>query len=197
MSSELESRTPHFGLRDFLFYLVPGGVTLLAAAVVAGVTPADVRDWGGVGGSIVGLFVAYSLGQVLYPLTYVFRRARLFRWRFAPRGSWSDEPLEFAHDHLKALEQHPAYYSAVIFRDRSFARFALAMLVPSILLGVAVAVRTWSLSPLIRIIALLVGVLAAAGFYLRFRKYDLRYHREVLLCMGKDVGPIDGVEAMD
>ena len=33
MSLSVESKTPYFGLRDFLFYLVPGAILLLAILI--------------------------------------------------------------------------------------------------------------------------------------------------------------------
>jgi hypothetical protein len=71
--SDLDSRTPHFGLRDFLFYLVPGGVTLAAVLAFSMETWRDEFTNLGVGAALVGLLGAYFLGQLVYPVTYLLR----------------------------------------------------------------------------------------------------------------------------
>jgi len=64
MSTIPESRTPHFGLRDFLFYLVPGFVVLSALALLAGIDRQTLADFSSLGASITAIILAYVLGQV-------------------------------------------------------------------------------------------------------------------------------------
>jgi hypothetical protein len=191
MKDELDSRTPQFGLRDFLFYLVPGGITLAAACVAGGVRLTDVKEWGSVGESIVGLLFAYFLGQVMYPVTYPLRT-----W-LAPKAVWVTPPAEFAKLHLQALEQHSGYYVGVIFRDRSFARFALAMVFPTLLFGLSLANRMLPTSKSGARFLLAVTIAAAYGFIVRYRKYETRYHLEVLMCMGREFEAPKSTQALD
>lgn len=169
----IESKTPHFGLRDFLFYFVPGGVVFLSILLFAGVQPEQIDRFDGVVVSLASMFVSYLLGQIVYPATY-----RLRRLVPPDRGS-SKAPDEFSGAHLSLIENHTAFYTAVVFRDRSFARFANAMVLPTFLLSVAVATRLWHSARGWAVAAVLLGCAFAVGFVLRYQHYEERYRNAI------------------
>ena len=76
------------GLRDFLFYVLPGAVLLLGLLALTGVGPHDLKSYLGVTSSIFGVLGAYLLGQFAYPLSY------LARWTMDSRGRLARLPGE-------------------------------------------------------------------------------------------------------
>lgn len=191
MSDNPALPSTNLGLRDILSYLIPGGVVLTGMTGLLGITPDAMKEWGTLWGSIVGLFAAYFLGQMIYPVTYPLRR-----W-FAPQGEWTGRAKEFAQLHFEAVEKYPAYYGTVVFRDRSLARFALAMVCPTTFLTVVLVFRIWDYSLSQACLVGITGLLATAGFVWRYRRYDHRYHARVLLCGGKDFKDPGAVDSLD
>ena len=176
MTAELESRTPHFGLRDFLFYLIPGGVVLMGIILMIQISEEHLKCLGDIGGAIIGLFLAYTLGQIIYPLTNILRRG------LCPNGHWKKYPHKFAKKHMFAIENHPLYYSTVLFRDRSFARFSLAMVCPMLFIGISFFVFLKSISLHWALFSLILAIISAGAFTLRYRRYEKRYRLGVLMC---------------
>lgn len=191
MSTPAEIKTTYFGLRDFLFYLVPGSVVLLAILFFAGFDFSTIGDYGNLTTSVFGIIFAYCLGHVIYPLTYLVRR-----WLLHPLVEWlksddvaAEDELRFKNRHQRAIENHSLFYTEEISRASSLARFASAMVVPCILLGGGVMYfmshysgkHQASLKHL-AVPALLLGIVAAAGFGYRYGRYNLRFRRMVMSC---------------
>ena len=176
MANDFETRTAHFELRDFLFYLVPGGVVLLALLVLCEFDLGRIIGFDGIVLSLVAVFLAYFSGQVVYPLSYPLRQL------FSPGRTWVEDLVTFPDAHKSLIQCNANFYLALVFRDRTLARFAIAMVTPTMFLTVALVLHLarrgtpcYCLA-----IALLLGALAAYGFIRRFRHYDHRYRRQVL-----------------
>jgi len=91
------------------------------------------KDLGSPGTAIFAILVAYFLGQVIYVLTYPLRAI------LGPKEEWSEHSPEFKDAYMCLIEQYPEFFAAEVSRYRSLARFALAMVVPSLLIGSSVA----------------------------------------------------------
>lgn len=175
MANTSEYRTPQFGLRDFLFYLVPGGIVLVSILVFFGIEDTKVHEFGELSKSLFTILLAYFLGQVIYPITYPLRK--LFR----PSGEWEKIDRDvFAKAHMRIIEELPAFYVVLVFRDRSFARFASAMVFPTIALAGSFTIRLWGPFQILAIAVAIIGVISAICFVLRFRHYDRRYRNHIV-----------------
>ena len=173
MESEYRGRAPSFELRDFLFYLIPGAAILSSLLAIVRPEPSLVKDLG-FSGALAAIFLSYFFGQIVYPLTY------LLRWLLAPADLAKEDSEEFAAPHFRLIEQHPVFYTVVVFRDRSFARFSLAMVFPTALFGSFLGVALLACNPWLGSSAIALGFVAAAGFCIRYRHYERRYRTEVL-----------------
>ncbi len=165
----MEVRSPHLGLRDFLFYLVPGSIVLMSVLGASGVSATSVGEWGNLGGSLLGVLVSYAVGQAIYPLVYPIRRI----WQ--PDGEWLAHSEEFRDAQIKLITSSAVFYTSVVFRDRSFARFSSAMVIPCLAAGAAAVRLAWNSSALLACVYGALGAFAACGFVYRFRHYDRRY----------------------
>lgn len=54
------------GLRDFLFYIVPGGTVLLGMGHLLNVSAVSVTELNGISESIAVLVIAYAAGQLAH-----------------------------------------------------------------------------------------------------------------------------------
>ena len=188
MRGSLEGKTSDIGLRDFLFYLVPGAMVLASVLLFAGTEPAQLQKWSGLGGSFAAVIVAYVLGQMVYPLSYIPRKL------FFTKGRSLSKFDELSIKTIRAIEEYQSVFVSISFRDRSFARFTLAMVFPTILLGIALF---WTLRlqhfPLAMLVVAL-GFAVAAGFIFRAKHYDTRYRR-VLSAISGDAGQLKNGDA--
>lgn len=207
MKDSADSRAPYFGIRDFLFYLAPGLVVLACVLIVTG----TVREWTasslGIGTALLAVFAAYVLGHVVYPLNYPVRKI-IYRKRPCPRESWPaasngskaereaikrycyEKCSEFLSSQDDLLNDEASAYHAETARYRILARFASAMVLPSMGLGLVAALYEWSIgtSP-DRSVSLLagldnagrgalyagLGILVSVGFSIRARRYQNRF----------------------
>lgn len=189
----IESKTPHFGLRDFLFYLVPGGVTLAAFLLVFGSSFIKVEQFGKVSTSIFAILAAYFLGQVMYGATYILRN------HLPKDKSWWEEDTPIFRDaYMWVIEKHTTYHVAEIFRYRNFARFCLAMVLPTLIVTVAGVIRLWTVSVPWCFIVIAVGMFAVYRFIKRYIRYDSEYRQYVQRCwslpwekLDKDINRMD------
>ncbi|UCD63513.1 MAG: hypothetical protein JSW34_12315 [Candidatus Zixiibacteriota bacterium] len=174
MSTIMEPKTLHFGLRDFLLYFFPGSIALVGVLLfffpLANIVSVTGEDLGRV---LLFLLVAYFLGHAIYPISLPLRR-----W-LAP-GGWIEEDPEFSHRHSELLNSHEIFYVAIIFRDRSLTRFTIAMVTPTAIASVALALDIASREGYLPGgAAILAGMLVTYGFIYRFRHYHERYKKAV------------------
>ena len=185
-------RAESFGLRDLLLYLIPGGIVLLGVLVTAGDFPHELGRYPGFAASLLGVLIAYFLGHAIYPINY-----RLWKWilphkncRKKDERECSEECEYFSRAYSRVADAHWEYHISEVSRFRSLARFASAMITPSILLAIAVIVRLWldrGDSSLAVLIALTVavsalGLLCVIGFVGRYKRYQLRFMNLVWRC---------------
>ncbi len=197
MASKFQSGLPHFGLRDFFFYLLPGAVALGSLELVFKLKTAVAPGLGSIEASAIAVIFAYYLGHVIYPLAYIPRLAlRLINVLRMPKDEKNEEKprwydglvskyrknreleVAFAKDHMLVVEQHPAFYNTVAFRDRSLARFSSGMIFPTLLVAYALDGKISASSEEVWAAA----IIAAAGFWCRFLHYNRRYKTEVSRC---------------
>ena len=179
MASALESKTPHFGLRDFLFYLVPGVPIFLAIIIHLAIDVTSITKFGGLASSIIAILAAYILGQISYGFTYPLRK--ILRYGF----SESEKGDNFQEHYMWAVENHTAYYTAEIFRYRNFARFCLAMISPCLFLGGSLLLRFWDHGAW-RYIIFFSMIFSVWAFIHRYFRYSKEYIRMVQLCWDFD-----------
>ena len=77
---------------------------------------------------------------------------------------------------LEVIEQPQNLFLPLSFRDRRFARFSLAMVFPTIFLGIAIGAKMLAVSPVMGTLVVILGFAAAGGFVYRRRHYNRRYH---------------------
>ena len=180
MAAIPESRTPHFGLRDFLFYLVPGFLILLTLALFADIDEATLSKFATIGGSVAAILIAYVIGQINYGCTYPLRRL------IKVQTPWEETDPEFQKAYMWLIEKHPGYYTAEVFRYRNFARFSITMVVPSVSFGIAAAVRLRSYAPVWAFLAIVLAIVALCVFIVRYRHYTKRFLNQVFHCWSFD-----------
>jgi hypothetical protein len=178
VESEYHGRTPNFGLRDFLFYLIPGGVILASLVILVYPEPDILENWTGLNAAIAGILLAYFFGQATYPLVYIIRPHT--RRVSALRDFPNEDDTEFARQHFHLIEQHSVFYDTVVFRDRSLARFSLAMVFPTVLFTASILRVIYASSLCIVGAVVVIGGLAVYGFWLRHVHYERRYRMEVM-----------------
>lgn len=69
----MQVASPHLGLRDFLFYLVPGAIVVLAAILALQVGGDVAEKWDSLGGSLAAVLISYAIGHAVYPIAYPIR----------------------------------------------------------------------------------------------------------------------------
>jgi hypothetical protein len=190
---EIQAGASQLGLRDFLFYLVPGSLFLGSAVLLSHVNLAQVRDLSGFGASILGVLLAYFAGQVCYGLTYPLRNL------LGKKSRQVEDSAEFTQIYIWVIEEHPTLYSTEVVRYRSFARFSIAMVFPSLLLGISITSRLAAISLRLSILSLLCTILIVVSFIYRYRRYDKIFCSLVLTCRSMDwskfeQGEVRGVE---
>jgi hypothetical protein len=177
MATNIETSVAQVGLRDFLFYVLPGAILLLGLLALAGAGPADLKPDLDVTSSIAGVLVAYILGQCAYPLSYVVRCAMNGRGRLKKRDSKEAETFKAAYRAIAAGEE--LYFAVEVFRYRTMARFCAAMVFPLLLAGLGIAVGRWRLDALVRWGVALIALVTCAGFLWRYYRYECRYRSSV------------------
>lgn len=173
-----ESTTPHFGLRDFLIFFVPGGVLLAGLLLLAGVSLVALKTHGfdGIATSIAGIIAAFYLGHISYGTTFLLRR--IFN-RYTGCDEFSQA---FQLDYMACIENHPRIYTSEVTRYRAIARHCLAMVFPTLILGCGATLRVLS-SPFLWVLAIAVAtVFAEITFIYRYIRYSKIWKQHVELC---------------
>lgn len=192
MSQSSHYRVDSFNLRDLLLYLIPGGVVLLAFLVVASDFASQLLQKSGFPISLLGILMAYFLGHAIYPINYRLWKLILPDQDCRKRHGYKcNEDCEcFSRAYSKVADLHWDYHISEVSRFRSLARFASAMIVPSILLSIAVAFRILHDLPsfpravpiVLAVVVIVSGLLCAKGFASRYKRYQLRFMNFVLTC---------------
>ena len=128
MSESVESSVAQVGIRDFLFYVLPGFVLLIGIFAWAGISLKDVQASGDISSSVVAILLSYCLGQFIYAYSYPIR------WlleKIRPFKLEKDDSENFQKMYLKATENHGSYFEVEVFRYRTFARFCSLMIIRS------------------------------------------------------------------
>jgi|SRR6185295_3003197 len=181
MATDIETSVAQVGLRDFLFYVVPGAILLAGVLAQKGIGLPDLQPYLGVSSSIAAILASYILGQCAYPIGYFFRRAmnKLGRLRNLPGEG--NEAFEEAF--RKAANDSPTYFATVVFRYRTLARFCSAMVFPVAFMAAGAAMGSWHLDGP-RISAIFFTATAVCGGFLwRYHRYEYRYRSSLLTTM--------------
>jgi hypothetical protein len=171
MSDNVETSVVQVGLRDFLFYVVPGATVLLGALGFQGVTLADLPENQDLILSTIALFAAYILGQCTYALSYPVRALV----KLAEGGGGDDDDLAFRQKYRQVARTDPAFFAVEVFRYRTMARFCTVMIVPVLLAAVGVLCGPWPLSVGERWAVAAFALVTEANFVVRYRRYWRRY----------------------
>ncbi len=174
MSDSEESTVAQVCLRDLLFYVLPGSIIILGVGALAGVMPADLRDYAGLAPSVAGLLLAYAFGQCAYPLAYLIRYAmeKLQKEK-------KDVPL-FRLAYRSAPTEAPVFFSVEVFRYRTMARFCSVMAAPVLFSTLAIIHGQWDLEERWKIVTVITGLSIVIGFLYRYHRYEARYRSAVM-----------------
>lgn len=179
------------GLRDFLFYVLPGSVLLLGLFAFLGIHTRSFLDDLGVASSLAGLLLSYLLGQCAYPAAYVVRGVMN---RLPPlRELCGEESLHFIAAYASIATTKPTYFAVEVFRYRTLARFCSLMIVPLLVFCYATVVGSWGLEASTKIIIVSLTALTICGFLWRYSRYETRYRKAVwdaqcrLVTSGRDI----------
>jgi hypothetical protein len=184
MSEFSESKTPYFGLRDFLFYLVPGAIVLLGALIFWGTLPNWISSSSSFAPLAISVLISYYLGHAIYPLNYPIRKLFVHRGKKnvcdKKKHPYCTESCEdFKNSYMNAFKQGSGFFVSEALRHRSLARFSSAMIFPSLWLTFAflfsykgVTLTSIILGPIIIVI---IGLAITYGFYTRYNHYQQEF----------------------
>jgi len=189
MSTDIETSVVQIGLRDFLFYVVPGALLLTGILTFSGVGVSDMQPYLGLTSSVAAIMVSYILGQCSYPIVYVFRRLlnRIGNLESLP----GEHTATFKSVYYQIAADAPLYFAIEIFRYRTLARFCSAMIFPVLFAGAGIAFCPWDLSMEKRVLIMILGLIVSAGFAWRYHRYEGRYRsacKEKLTALARDFG---------
>jgi hypothetical protein len=182
VSGNVESSIAQVGLRDLLFYVLPGSVLLVGFAALVGVDPENLEPYAGLAASLVVLLVAYALGQLAYPLAYPIRSA-MNSFQSVDK---SDE--EFRRAYRVAADAAPTFFAIQIFRYRTMARFCSVMVGPTLIASASVAWGSWNLGKPWQWGISAIGVGAIAGLLYRYNRYETKYRTAVMELVNDHTG---------
>lgn len=186
MDGNFETSVSQVGLRDFLFYVLPGGILLIALFAWKGTTGKDLEDYLGLGPSLAGILVAYALGQCAYVISY------LIRW-LLDRFQAIDKTIPtFRRAYRCAPRDNGTFFAVEIFRYRTMARFCSVMVFPVCVAALGILLGHWPVTYHEKIAATCFGVIGLFGFIYRYHRYEGRYRKAVLECQSSDPGPSAG-----
>jgi hypothetical protein len=177
MAADVEASVAQIGLRDFLFYVVPGAVFLAGFSALVGVSARDLQPYLGISVSLAGILLSYIVGQCAYPLSYVIRTImnKFGALRSLPR----ERSPTFIAMYRTLARDHPTFFSVEIFRYRIMARFCSVMVFPFLFAAWGVYRSPWGLSVEWRTGGWIVAMLVCVGFLLRYYRYEDRYRSSV------------------
>jgi hypothetical protein len=182
--AEVETSVAQVGLRDFLFYVIPGTVILAGILAFEGVDGKDLQAYSGFSSSIAGILLSYALGQCAYPLAYLVRAfGNLFgRLRYVE----GEENSHFRSTYRLMAANNPTYFAVEIFRYRTMARFCSLMVSPVVFVAGAILFGQWHLNTREKICLAGTALLASAGFVQRYCRYERRYRASLHDDLAKD-----------
>lgn len=174
MSGNVESSIAQVGLRDLLFYVLPGSVLLFGIGALVGVHPEDIEPYAGLTASLVGLLAAYALGQIAYPLAYPIRSGMdVFQ-------SIQKSDTLFRRAYRTAADEAPTFFAVQIFRSRTMARFCSVMVCPTVFSSASAAWGSWSLGRTWQWSICIAGAGAVVGLLYRYNRYETNYRTAVM-----------------
>jgi len=173
MNDKVETSVVQVGLRDFLFYVVPGATILLGALGFKGVTFVDLPTNLDLVLSALALFGAYFLGQCTYAFSYPVRAAV----DGITGGGPSDDYAEFRQRYRDLSRTDPVFFAVEVFRYRTMARFCAVMIVPVALAALGVVLGRWPLSAGDRWVVAAFALSTEVNFVVRYCRYRRRYRR--------------------
>lgn len=179
MTKSVETSVAQVGLRDFLFYVLPGAVLLFGLLAWKGTTAADLKDYLGVGPSLAGILIAYALGQCAYAVAYPLR-ALLNSFQSIDKAKPS-----FRRAYRCAPSTNTVFFTVEVFRYRTMARFCSLMVFPVLFASLGIIFGRWSAAPVERTLVAVFAVIAVAGFLYRYHRYEDRYRTAVEECVAE------------
>lgn len=174
MSGNVESSIAQVGLRDLLFYVLPGSVLLFGIGALAGVHPEDIEPYAGLTASLAGLLAAYALGQFAYPLAYPIRSA-MDVLQSIPKSD-----ALFRRAYRVAAGEAPTFFAVQIFRPRTMARFCSVMVCPTVFSSASAAWGSWNLGRTWQWSICVASVGAVLGLLYRYNRYETNYRAAVM-----------------
>jgi len=171
-----ETNLTHFGLRDFLFYVVPGAMILAAIILSSGFDLETISGHSEVALFAAAVLAAYVLGHIAWGISYPVRRL------FGPRITYADGNDEYRDAYMWMIEKHTAFYTAEVFRYDVLSQFVAALVVPVLLFGTVLAVRLWPHSRVGCVVAAIATGLAAVVLVVRYVRYRDVVNDQVMRC---------------
>ncbi len=178
MATEIETSVAQVGLRDFLFYVVPGAVVLAGILALEGVGARDLQPYLGVSSSIAAILASYILGQCTYPVAYIFRKA-MDKWGRLRRLPGEGEEI-FEEEYRKVSKDNPTYFAVEVFRYRTMARFCSVMVFPVLFAAAGIAWGAWRLHREESAAVFITASLVCLGFLWRYYRYECRYRSSLV-----------------
>ena len=130
----------------------------------------------GIASSIAAVLAAYILGQISYGATYLLRP-----FLPVPSAKVKEDP-EYNNKYMWIVERHTTYYTAEVFRYRNFARFSMAMVLPSSILGIVLSIQPWYTNKAWPFAIALITVIAVVSFIWRYYRYGKECNKMVDCC---------------
>lgn len=188
MSHGVETSVAQVGLRDLLFYVLPGTVLSIGLAGLLGIRPGALKEYSGLAPSVAAVLLAYLLGQCAYPAAYVVRKI------MEPTQSIKKGTAEFRSAYSSASDGASTFFAVEIFRYRTLARFCSVMVGPILFAVIAALWGGWSLPEPARLGVAVAGLLTVSGFLYRQHRYEERYRKAVVEIAGKLKGKMPGAK---
>ncbi len=188
MSLSVESKTPYFGLRDFLFYLVPGAILLLAILISPVIKLESYIESKNGLLIVISILVSYYLGHVIYPLNYLIRKllfSNIICDKEKENKKCNEDCPDFRFSYINASKKTPNIHVSEIARYRSLSHFSCAMVFPTLLLSLSIISFAMKQSSSDKIYMMLFGILlliSISGFCWRAIRYQKKYIDFVKKC---------------
>jgi hypothetical protein len=178
MPTHIETTVAQVGLRDFLFYVVPGAVVLAGLFAFQGVTAGDAQPYLSISSSIAGILASYVLGQCAYPVAYPIRAA-LSKWSKLKRFP-GERSIVFRRAYRSVAKDNPTYFAVEVFRYRTMARFCSVMIFPVLFAAAGIEWGQWQLARGARLFVDAAALLISVGFLWRYYRYEWRYRSSLV-----------------
>jgi len=165
-AGEVETSVAQVGLRDFLFYVVPGAVLLIGILAFLGVVARDLQPYLDISSSIAGILISYLLGQFAYPAAYLFRAIMGKIGRL--RKLSNEECDDFRRAYRKLANESQTYFAVEVFRYRTMARFCSVMVFPVLFVTAGSLWGRWQLGLETKGAIVIAASLVCMGLLLRY-----------------------------